>query len=197
MRFKHVIYSLLFFFSACSTTKTNKSISLADGYSYYKQNSPSLTIQLLGDYKFQPLKTKYFRDIEKAFIKYSTLNLSATTPKVLYTAHTIVQPYYSTICLQYNNVLLDSSLLNFIKGQLKEKVNASFKKYTEIKLESKNIYKLAYQVVNPVNEIATSNTEYFFKKGDYLYRLLFWTTENNDKVISEEAEYIIAHIQFD
>jgi hypothetical protein len=170
---------------------------LTDGYSYYKQNSPSLTIQLLGDYKFQPLKTKYFRDIEKAFIKYSTLNFSGVTPKILYTAHTIVRPYYSTICLQYTNVILDSSLLNFIKGQLKEKLNSSFKKYSEIKLDSKTVYKISYQVLNPVNEVATSNTEYLFKKGDYLYRLLFWTTENNDKDISEEAEYIITHIRFD
>lgn len=118
-------------------------------------------------------------------------------PKFLYTAHTIVQPYYSTICLQYHKISLDSSFISFIKEQLKDKLNSSFNNYTEIKLDSKTVYKISYQVTNPVNEIATSNTKYFLKKGDYLYRLLFWTTDNNDKVISEEAEYIITYIRFD
>ena len=43
---------------------------MVDGYNYYEQTSPQMKAQLLGDYYFQPLKTKYFREINKVFIKY-------------------------------------------------------------------------------------------------------------------------------
>ena len=60
---------------------------MVDGYNYYEQTSPQMKAQLLGDYYFQPLKTKYFRDIDKVFIKYATHRLDNTRPDILYQAH--------------------------------------------------------------------------------------------------------------
>ena len=197
MNFKQLVLLSTITVLSCNVIKTNHSVRLADGYYYYEQLSPALIIQLLGDYKFQSLKTKYFRDVENHFLKYVTIKINGTTPKILYTAHTYVQPYYSAVGLQYSNISLDTFLINSIKEQLRIKLNISLKQYKEIKLGVKNVYKLTYQVVNPANEIASSHTEYFLKNGNYVYRFLFWTINSDDKVINEEAEYIISHIKFD
>jgi hypothetical protein len=178
-------------------TKKSSPIKMVDGYNYYEQTSPHMKVQLLGDHFFQPLKTKYFRDIDKKFIKYVTHKLDNTKPDILYQSHTIVQPYYSTLCLQYKINSLDTTILNDIKIQLKEKLNIKTSKIDKINCGLKNAYKLKYQTINSLNKITANHTEYFFRNGEYIYRLFFWTTNSNDTVISEEAEFIIKEISFD
>ncbi|MBS1758993.1 MAG: hypothetical protein JST23_02620 [Bacteroidetes bacterium] len=58
------LYFLLIF-TSCGVTNKSSSIKMVDGYNYYEQSSPLMKVQLLGDYYFQPLKTKYYRDISK------------------------------------------------------------------------------------------------------------------------------------
>lgn len=169
---------------------------MADGYKHYEQTSPQMKIQLLGDYYFQPLKTKYFRDIDKMFIKYSTRRLDNTKPEILYQAHTIVQTYYSTVCLQYRTTSLDTIILNDIEVHLKDYLNIKTPKVEKIKCGFKDVYKLKYQTTNSLNKISTTHTEYFFRNGEYIYRLFFWTTNSDDAIISEEAESIIKGIRF-
>lgn len=196
MKFKHLIYFLIIFCTACRTTKPDQSVNLLDGRYTYKQKSKPITIKLYGDYKFKPLNTTNFRDIDKDFIRYTGLKLGAK-PAMLYSAYTYVQPYYSTICIQYKDVKLDSSLFDVVKKQLKKKVNSSYQKYETLKLDSKNVHKIAYEVTNKINGVATLNYEYFFENDNYLYRLFFWTTDSNEKIMTTEAESIISKIQFE
>ena len=170
---------------------------MVDGYNYYEQTTPQMKAQLLGDYSFQPLKTKYFRDIDKEFIKYATHRLTNDKPEILFHAHTIVQTYYSTLCLQYKTNSLDTTIINNIKLQLKDNLNIKPSKIDKIKCGFKDVYKLKYQTTNSLNKIAATHTEYFFRNGEYIYRLFFWTTNSDDTVISEEAEFIIKQIRFD
>lgn len=170
---------------------------MVDGYNYYEQTSPQIKIQLYGDYLFPPLKTKYFRDVDKRFIKYVTNKFNNASPKILYKAHTFVQPFYSTICLQYKINSLDTTSLNDIKIQLKDYLNTKVSELKKIKCGFKDVYKIKYQVTNSINKIYSSNTEYFFKNGEFVYRLFFWTINSNDKIISDEAEDIIKNIRFD
>ena len=188
---------LLFTFASCGVTKNSSSLKSIDGFNYYEQTSPHMKVQLFGDYNFQPFKEKYFRDIDKRFIKYATLKFDNKTPTILYKAHTTVQPFYSTVCLQYKNCLLDTIFLNDLGSKLKELLHRNYTKFEKIKCGYKDVYKVKYQITNLVNKIYTSHTEYFFKKDEYVYRLLFWTTNSDDTVISDEAEYIIKEIQFD
>jgi len=178
---------------------TNKlsSIKMSDGYNYYEQVSPQMKVQLFGDYCFQPFKTKYFRDVDNKFINYSKLSVAKTKPKTLYKAHTIIQPFYSTLCLQYKASILDSIFLNVIKTQLKENLNIKVVKYEVIKCGFKDVYKLKYQLTNSINKVYASHTEYLFRRNDCIYRLFFWTTNSDDAVISVEAESIIKEIRFD
>jgi hypothetical protein len=190
-----VIFSLIISSSCNVTNKSASSIKMSDGYTFY--TSPSIKIQLYGDYFFQPLKTKYFRDVDKRFLKYVTNKFNNTSPKLLYKAHTIIQPFYSTICLQYKTNYLDTTSLNDIKIQLKDNLNTKVSELQEIKCGSKDVYKIKYQATNSINKVYSSHTEYFFKNGEFVYRLFFWTTNSNDKVISDEAEVIIKNIRFD
>ena len=168
---------------------------MIDGY--YEDSSPPIKIQLYGDYLFQPLKTKYFRDVDKRFIKYVTNKFNNTKPELLYKAHTIIQPFYSTICLQYKTNYLDTTSLNDIKLQLKNNLNTKISELQEIKCGFKDVYKIKYQATNSINKVYSSHTEYFFRNGEFVYRLFFWTTDSNDKIISDEAEVIIKNIRFD
>ncbi len=198
MKLKIVAIFLLFIHSSCNVAKKSSlEIKIIDGQTYYEQTSPEIKFQLYGDYLFQPLRTKYFRDVDKRFIKYITNKYHNITPKILYKAHTIIQPFYSTVCLQYKTNLLDTMSLNEIKIQLKDQLNTKVSKLEKIKCGLKDVYKIKYQTTNSVNKIYSSHTEYFFKNGEFVYRLLCWTIDSNDKIISDEAYTIIKNIRFD
>ena len=151
----------------------------------------------MGDYKFQPFKTKYFRDIDNRFIKYSTSNFNSKTPTILYSAHTYVQPYYSIICTQYENCILDTNQIKNLKIELKQNLKTSFSKIEKIRCGNKEAYKIIYQATNSLTNINCSNTEYFFSNNHTVYRLFLWTTNNDDSVMAIEAEYIIREAKFD
>lgn len=169
---------------------------MIDGKNYYEQSSPPMRAQLLGDYHFQPFKTKFFRDIDKRFIRYATTKIAGEKPRLLYAAHTIVQIYYSTVCLQYKTSSADTMIIEDIKLKLKESLNIKAPKFDKMRYGSKDVYKLKYQTTNTLNRIGATHTEYFFRNGEYIYRLFFWTLNNDDTVICEEAEFIIKEIKF-
>lgn len=194
--FIHFIFFITLI-SSCNLTRNSSSIKMGDGYYYYEQISPRLKISLLGDYIFQPLSTKYFRDIDKDFIKYVKNRIVNKRPSILYQAHTIIQPYYSTICMQYHTSVSDSTFLNELTSQLKNSFKIRLSKVDHIKYGNKNIYKLKYQITNSITKTTTAHTEYFFKNENNIYRFLFWTTNSDDTIISEEAEYIIKEMSFD
>jgi len=191
-----VLFVLIILTSCNVTNKSASSIKPLDGYIYFEQKSPDIKIQLLGDYFFQPLKTKYFRDIDKRFIKYITLKYDNKAPKILYKAHTIIQPFYSTVCLQYQTSFLDTTSFKEINNELKDGLNSAISEMKRIECGGKDVFKIKYQVTNSINKIYSSHTEYFFRNGNYTYRILFWTTDSNDEVISYEAEKIIENIRF-
>ena len=198
MKIKTVAIFLLFIYSSCNVTKKSSlQIKIIDGQTYYEDGSPPIRFKLYGDYLFQPLKTKYYRDVDKRFIKYITDKYHNVNPKIIYKAHTIIQPFYSTVCLQYKTNLLDTLFLNEIKIQLKSQLHANSSKPEKIRCGSKEVYKIKYQTTNSVNKIYSSHTEYFFKNGGFIYRLFFWTIDTDDKIISSEAEKIIKNIRFE
>ncbi len=194
------ILFILLIFAACNTARTNNSrAKLTEDKSvyYYEQASPYINLSLLGDYKFQPPKTKYFRDIEPRFLKYLLQDFNNTKPQILFSAHTIVQPFYSIIFVLYKGGDLDTASINNINPALKKNLKTSFSPYKEIKCGTKSCYKISYQVTNSITGIYSSNTEYFFKAGGNLYRVFLWTTNSDDAVISNEGEYVIKEAKFE
>lgn len=191
-----VLFFLVFFSSCNVTSRPSSSIENSDGYIYFEQKSPEIKIRLLGDYLFQPLKTKYFRDVDQRFIKYITVKYNNQVPKILYKAHTFIQPFYSTVCLQYRTSFLDTTSFTEINNELRDRMNSGISEMKRIQCGRKEVFKIKYQTTNSINKIYSTHTEYFFRHGNYLYRILFWTTEENDNVISYEAEKIIENIRF-
>jgi hypothetical protein len=188
------IFLIALLFVSCNAIKTNNAaikFSNESSIYFYEGQSPYVYLPLLGDYKFMPYSTKYFRDIDKKFIQYSTLKFDHSKPTILYSAYTYVQPYYSTICILYKNCTLDSSTIKNIKIDLKESLKTTFTKYVEVKCGDKMAYKIYYQVMNAITKRNTMHTEYLFKNGANVYRIYLWTSNSDDKMISTEAEYII------
>jgi hypothetical protein len=185
---------------SCTSTRTNNSgIKQAEdnSYYYYEQDSPFINLSLLGDYKFQPLKTKYFRDIDSRFIKYLTTKLNNKKPAILFSAHTYIQPFYSAICVQYKGCNLDTTLINSIKAGLKANLKTSFTKIEKLKCGSKDAYKIVYQATNSLTSIYSYNTEYFFSNNQIIYRLFLWTTNSDQSVIAIDGENIIKEARFE
>jgi len=198
MKYVRLKYLIPFVLFSCNVSRTNNSNIKPgeDNSYYYEQESPFINLTLLGDYKFQPFKTKYFRDIDSRFIKYSTKNFMAKKPAIFYAAHTFVQPFYSTICVQYKNCRLDTNQILNLNSDLKSGLKTSFIKLEKIQCGSRYAYKIAYHVTNSLTKIITSNTEYFFSNNETVYRLFLWTTNSDDRVISSEAEFIIKEARF-
>lgn len=199
MKLKHLFFPVTLLLFSCSSVKTNNyKARLSEDRSIYffEQSSPFINLSLFGDYKFQPLATKYFRDIDSRFIKYATLKLNNIKPAILYSAHTYVQPFYSTICVQYKDCLLDTILINDLKTTLKGILKTSFSDIAKIKCGTKDAYKIVYQVTNSTTKIYSSNTEYFFADKNVVYRLFLWTTNSDNSVLANEAEYIIKEARF-
>jgi hypothetical protein len=190
---------VLIIFISCTASKTNNHlVKRSDDKSiyYYEQPNPFVHLSLLGDYKFQSYKTKYFRDIDCRFIEYSKLPFYKKKPIVLYAAHTCVQPFYSSILVLYNHTKFDTLLFTDIKQNLKKHLKTSNHKWNEVKCGKIKAYKISYQVVNKITKIYTTNLEYLFENNDQLYRLFLWTTNENDNTMANEAEYIIAEAVF-
>jgi hypothetical protein len=164
---------------------------------YYEQHSPFVHLSLLGDYRFQPYKTKYFRDIDRRFIEYSTQRFNNIKPEILYAAHTIIQPYYSSVFVLYKNCTLDSTGIKDINLQLRSGLHTSYSKYKEVRCGTRNPFKISYQVKNSLTGIYSSHTEYIFGVGANVYCLFLWTTNSDDSVISNEAEYISKEAKFE
>jgi hypothetical protein len=191
----YLIILSLIFFSSCGGLKNSTSIKIIDGYNYYEQSLPQMKVKLFGDYYFQPFKTKYYRDIDKEFFKYTKNKIDGIKPKRLFQAHTIVQNYYSMLCSQYKISKADSTLLNEIKAQLQESFKVRVSKIDTIKSGKRDVYKISYQTVNSLNKLTVKHTEYIFRNGEYFYRFFFWTTNSDFSVIKEEAEFIMKEIQ--
>ena len=194
------LFLIVSFFISCTVTRTNNNlVKLSDDKSiyYYEQENPFIHLSLLGDYKFQAFKTKYFRDIEKRFIDYSKLKFNNCKPTILYSVHTYIQPYYSSLCILYRDTQFDTANLKNIKLDLKSNLKTSFSKAVEVKCGTTNAYKISYQVVNRITEISTTNFEYFFTKGRNVYRLFLWTTNEETYALTNEAEYIIREARFE
>ncbi len=129
---KFALGLVLIIFISCTTSKTNNHlVKLSDDKSmyFYEQSNPFVHFSLLGDYKFQSYKTKYFRDIDYRFIEYSKLPLYKKKPIILYAAHTSVQPFYSSILVLYNHTKFDTSMFNDIGLNLKQDLKTSYHKW--------------------------------------------------------------------
>jgi hypothetical protein len=194
------LFLSILIFSSCSLTKTNNNlIKLSEDNSvyYYEQENPFIHLSLLGDYKFQPFRTKYFRDIDKGFIDYSKHKFNNSKPTILYSAYTHVRPYYSTICVLYKDTKFDTTNLMNVKLDLKNNLKTSFHKPVEVKCGTINAYKISYQLANKITNIYTTNFEYFFTKENNVYRLFLWTTNEDTFALTNEAEYIIREAKFE
>jgi hypothetical protein len=180
---------------SCSVRKADGTVTAEDGYKYYLLSSPQFRIQLYGDYSFHSLNKRYFPDVRKSFLKYTIAKTNDLKPELMYAAHTIVQPYYSSIGILYKNASADPSLLSIIKVDIKSSLGTSFNGLDTVETTYGTACRFAYQVFNPVTKIRSSHWEYLVNNNGNLLRFFFWTTNSDTSIISHEIETIVKTIR--
>jgi hypothetical protein len=190
-----LFYLGIVIFTSCNVRKADGTLTTEEGYKYYLQSSPQFRIQLYGDYSFHPLNKKYFPDVAKNFLKYTVAKIKGSKPELMYSAHTIVQPYYSSIGILYKNVKVDTSLLNIIKVHMESRLGASFNRLDTVETTCGTATRIAYQVLNQVTKIRSSHWEYLVNNNGNTLRFFFWTTNSDTSIISSEIETIVKSIR--
>ena len=180
---------------SCSVRNAGGSVVEDDGDTYYSLTSPQLRIPLYHDYRFHSLIKKYFPSVRKSFLKYTGSKIDGSKPELMYAAHTVVQPYYSSIGFLYRGVDFDTSLLNNIKRAMKNSLKSSFIGVDSVETSYGTARRFAYQVLDPVTRIHSYHWEYLVKNNSNLLRFFFWTTNSDTNIISHEIESIVKNIK--
>lgn len=181
--------------SSCTVQKAGGNFIDEDGYIYYEQPAPQLRMQLYGDYKFHSIKNKHFPGVDKSFLKYTTSKVNRTTPKLMYAAHTIVKPFYSSIGLVYKGQQANDALLANIKQQLNENLKTTFNSVDSFYTSLGTARYFTYPVQHLSTNASTIHREYLINNGQDLIRFKFWTTESDTAMVFREAEVILKNIR--
>lgn len=183
-------------FASCGVAHKAATTTSEEGYILYRQSAPEVELTLLGDYQLHGLKTKYFTDLNKKDLKYFTRPLQGRRPQLMFAAHTIVQPYYSAVGVQYNGVADGTTLLAAVKKELRQSLRTGFTELPPLATDHGVVRGIAYQVKNPVTQRHTSHYEYFVPHEGHLLRLFFWTSLENPRILDIEPSFILKRMKF-
>jgi hypothetical protein len=161
---------------------------------YYELNSPYVQIQLKGDYYFHSLERKYFPDTDENYMEYLKAGFGSRKPKLMYSAHTTVPPYYSTVAVLYKNIQFDSTLLGNIRKELQRRLKVSVKNSTDITTNFGHATEIEYNALNTTTRIPTCYNEFFINSGNNLIRIYSWSIDCKEPIIKEELEGIVKTI---
>lgn len=198
MRIHFTAVVLLLFFSACAVRSRSGSVAYDEdsGRPYFSDAQLPLRIDLFGDYFFHPVKKFVQPFMVKDYFPYLKRSLTGyPKPQLLYTAHTIVAPYYETIALAYPGGSFDTTLLYSLKTRLQQQFGAEACNISTSFRTGKPFSLLTYSVVDPYTRIPTCYREYFVARNEALLRISFATTDCTEEIIADEAERIVRGIQ--
>ena len=189
---------ILIVLSSCSVSKIGGEVKTEkDGdHPYYELNSPYVQIQLKGDYYFHPLERKYFPDADEDFMEYLKERLGNRKPKLMYSAHTTVPPYYSTVAVLYKNIQFDTTLFENIRKELQERLKVSVKNSTDITTNFGHATEIEYNALNTTTRVRTCYNEFFINSGNNLIRIYSWSIDWKEPIIKDELEGIVKTISF-
>ncbi|HCW08999.1 MAG TPA: hypothetical protein DGG95_16710, partial [Cytophagales bacterium] len=172
----HLLLVLLVCSCAGYKSITGVAVSADNGLKKVSIPSHHFTITYFGDYWFHPLDPN------------QTLNWSDELGqiindqkgrKILYSAHTTVGPYCSSVGVSYP----DTSVHKMIRNDtilLREKYKASNLKIESRKLIGRNFYTvIKYNLRHKQLKVVPSYAEYFTKCNQFTLRFIFVTMEEN------------------
>lgn len=195
---KPLLSALLFAFSlvSCGVAHRAATTTTEEGYILYRQSAPEVELTLLGDYQLHGLKTRYFTDLHKKDLKYFTRPLQGRKAQLMFAAHTIVQPYYSAVGVQYNGMAGDTAFLSAVKSELRKSLRTGFSELPPVTTDYGVVSGIAYQVKNPLTQRHTTHREYFVPHEGHLLRLFFWTSLQDPRILDIEPSFILKRIKF-
>jgi hypothetical protein len=196
---KPILATLLLtvYLASCGVAHKTATTTNEEGYIIYRQSAPAAVLTLFGDYQLHGLKRAYLTDIHKKDLSYFTRPLQGQKPRLMFAAHTTVQPYYAAVGVQYDHMTGDTSFLAAVNESLRLVLRTGYKEVAPVTTNYGVVRGIAYQVKNPVTQRHTSHREYFVLHDGHLLRLFFWTSDRNDRILEEEGVAILKKLKFD
>ena len=180
---------------SCATFRKNKSVSIEQKETNIEMrlSSPGVSFYFPGDYWFHTAKRSLLPDTDPRFFK-SLQQKQLVKPSILFSGHTTIQPYCSSIGLFYDSNESPEKFSKRIVEELKKDLpvsNLSIRKHNA----SGSIYVLEYFLRHSSLRIQTQHAEYILKEGNQMLRLCFWTKEREPEWLLRESSAIVNSIQ--
>jgi hypothetical protein len=181
------VYMLLLYmtFYECRTSSeyASKTLVKSDGARLLVSNEKALVqLRYYSDYWFHPLNKTTTLFWHEKFIKHLFLR----DPELLYTAHTILDPYYSTMGLLYKKTDTTSLLAHLTKT-----LQTSHLKRSSELIGTYRCEKLSYLLQDEALKVDYHCRDYYFQHDQHVLRVVFWTLGTNESLFEEEVREII------
>jgi len=196
MRFTKVVLTIIIFLSALFSCGVDKSIRRTiakniDGLVLVENKKIKISIKYYEDYWFHKLNKKFTLNWNKDFVKSIYQN---SNKKILFTAHTTIEPYCSTIGLLYKNNNIEMMVQNNAE-YLRKKLNAKNIISTTKIIGMIRYIKLSYILNSSKLRTDSKYVEYYSVQGENILRIIFWTIEANDNWFESETKGIIETVK--
>ena len=181
---KKIILSLstLLFCIACSNLKPligTEIITTDDGRERVENQMENFSVLYYGDYEFKKINKKLLKKLPA----HLTQTIQSGT-EIVYAAETSIEPFCATLGLLHRKETFES-LTGKIERKLSKSTKAKDIKRTKQLINEKTYTKLTYTVDE------TKFAEYFEVQENKVFRIIFWTKENNDLWFYREARGIL------
>ena len=190
MKRPYLIFFISFILSCkvCFRDDNKTTISEVDGINMVKNEELHFNLKFNGDYWFHPFKAQTTSNWNKDFFK----SLKLKTTYMLFSCHTTVPPYYSSVGLYYDKG--DSQTITELIGQLKRVQKVI--NFDSTTILNPRILTLSYCIRNQQTHIAVKYKDYFANTSKGLIRMIVWTIDDNEIKFEQECADIIKSLRF-
>ena len=194
MKFTIVIVIGFLILASCNGYKkaSETTIKRDEGMQFVANKKENISIKYYGDYWFHDLTKKVTLNWDQNFI--NSIGFNKNKKALLFTAHTTIDPYCTTIGLSYKNCLLEETV-NDISEHLKKDLKAVNLTTTTETIGAGTYTKLSYELRNDQNQVFSKYIEYYSTQGGNVLRVVFWSTESNENWLVNESKAIIETIK--
>lgn len=188
---KIYLLSILTFLSSCVAPRSNPSASVSTFEAGIKVASDKyrFSIQYYADYWFHGWSKKKILNRDEQFVNSRTVKKA----HLVYYAHTIVEPYCSTLGLIYPGKSVQE-IVPVILNELKSRHAINVLSNEQL-IGLNNFTKISYETKHADLRIGIKYLEYICPAGSHTLRIVFWTTEAGDTWLEEEAQAIVSSLQ--
>ena len=188
---KIYLLSILALLSACVAhwNKPSASVSTSEAGHKVANDKYRFSIQYYADYWFHGLSKKKTLNRDEQFVNLPSVKKA----HLAYYAHTITEPYCSTLGLIYPDKPV-KQIVPVIINELKSRHALNLLSNEQL-VGLNNFTKISYELTHADLRITVKYLEYICPVESHTFRIIFWTTEAGDNWLQEEAQAVVSSLQ--